>query len=213
MTDRNPHEIAPEQLRWTCDPSTLGFETTATVDPASRIIGQETAQDALLFGLQTTAPGQNIYVRGQRGTGRLTMVKLMLEQLALTTSDKRDICYVHNFRNPDRPRLVTLPPGCARPFNRRIQELAKFVQDGLVKALDSEPYALQRAELKAKHKEKIAAISESLENDLQENDMALVPIQQGNVSVPVIAPLVDGKPVQPNQFQKLIQEGKADESQ
>ena len=213
MTKKHETELNADQLRWICDPSIFEFETTAQVDHQSLLVGQQTARDALMFGILCDAPDQNVYVRGARGTGRLTMVKRMLESLCPTTTKKRDICYVHNFKNPDRPRLVLLKPGAAKEFSRRIFDIAKFIEDGLIKALDSEPFASERQKMKDEFQESIAALSAPLEEDLAKNDMALVPIQQGNMSIPVIFPLVDGQPVQPEQFQELIKEGKANQEQ
>lgn len=213
MTRKHELELSPDELRWQCDASKLGFKDTGTVDPAGEIVGQKTAQDALAFGILCEAPGQNVYVRGARGTGRLTMVRKLLDDLAPTTDKKRDFCYVHNFKNPDRPRLITLDPGTAKEFARLIRDIALFIDDGLLKALDSEPFASERTKMKEEFQQKIAEISGPLEASLAENNMAMVSIQQGNMSVPVIFPLVEGQPVQPEQFQKLIKEGKASQEQ
>ncbi len=213
MTERQRLELAADELRWKCDLSVLDFESTKTLDPESEILGQDTARDALRFGILCHAPDQNIYVRGARGTGRRTMVKRMLAELSPSTKKKRDFCYVHHFKNPDRPRLITLQPGTAREFARQVQDIARFIEDGLRKALDSEPFVSERVRMKEEYQEKIAGITGPLEEDLAANDMALVTIQQGNMSVPVIFPLVDGEPVQPEQFQELIKEGKASQEQ
>ncbi len=209
----HPLEVEPDDLRWRVDHSLLDFETTDDVDPAREVIGQETAREALLFGLQCDAPGQNIYVRGPRGTGRLKMVTRMLEELSPKTDKKRDYCYVHDFKRPDRPRLLTLPAGTAKKFCKRVAELAEFVQQGLIKSLDSEPYVSQRAELKEKFQNKMQAISEPLEKDLAENNMALVSMQQGPMTVPMIFPVIDDQPIPPDQYRELIKQGKASQEQ
>ena len=205
--------LAPSELRWHCDESVLDFETTDSLDPSTVIVGQDTAREALLFGMLCNAPGQNVFVRGVPGTGRLTIVQEMLAELKPSTDCKRDYCYVHNFGAPERPRLIVLPAGRARAFQRRIGELARFVKENLIKALESEPFASQRQRLKETVKQKIAGISGPLEKDLAENRMAMVTVQQGPMTAPVIFPLVDGKPVQPDQLAELVAEGKADEQQ
>src|SRR5262245_47992992 len=124
--------VSAEQLRWSCDVSQLGFNTTEEVDPASEVFGQATAENALRFGILCDAPGQNVYVRGQRGSGRLLLVRSMLEKLNLKTTEKRDRCFVHNFKQANRPRLIALAPGTARDFRRRVLDLAEFAQSDLV---------------------------------------------------------------------------------
>jgi len=213
MSQKKELELTAEQLRWQCDTSWFDREGQPDSDSVTDVIGQQTARDALNFGLLCDAPGQNIYVRVARGTGRRTLVKNLLKELAPKTDSKRDFCYVHHFKNPDRPRLITLRAGQAKAFRKQIHDIAKFIESGLMKALDSEPFASERTQMKAEYQAQIAAISQPLESDLAENEMALVSIQQGNMSVPVIFPLVEGNPVKPEQFQDLIKEGKASQEQ
>ena len=213
MSQKKDLELTAEQLRWQCDTSWFDREGQPGSDSVTDVIGQQTARDALTFGILCDAPGQNIYVRGARGTGRRTLVKNLLKELAPKTDGKRDFCYVHHFKNPDRPRLITLGAGQAKAFRKQIHDIAKFIESGLMKALDSEPFASERTQMKAEYQAQIAAISQPLESDLAENEMALVSIQQGNMSVPVIFPLVEGNPVKPEQFQDLIKEGKASQEQ
>ena len=116
-------------LRWRCDPKTLPFDSTADIEPITGVIGQDSAVDALKFGLETNAPGQNVFVRGITGTGRMTLIRRMLEQTRLACPAVRDRCYVHNFAQPDRPRLLTLYRGQGNPFQHRMDELADFIRD------------------------------------------------------------------------------------
>jgi ABC-type uncharacterized transport system fused permease/ATPase subunit len=67
-----------DALRWRVDESTLGFTSTSEIDPAEGIIGQPVAMEALRFGVESNAPGQNIYVRGTNGTGRTSLVRSLL---------------------------------------------------------------------------------------------------------------------------------------
>ena len=63
--DRGPVSALPaEVLRWTCDPAKLAFESTQDVEPITGVVGQDDAVEALRFGLETNAPGQNVFVRG-----------------------------------------------------------------------------------------------------------------------------------------------------
>ena len=70
-----------EALRWRCPDEALQFETTDEVDPIAGIIGQSSAMEALQFGLEIDAPGQNIFIRGLTGTGRMALVRRLLELL------------------------------------------------------------------------------------------------------------------------------------
>ena len=201
--------LSGDEVRWKCDPSTFDFETTNDVDPAINIVGQPAAYDALMFGVQCEAPGQNVYVRGSQGTGRNRMVSKMLEELKPTTSKKCDYCYVHNFKRPQSPRLITLPPGQGPMFRKVVSELVDFIENGLRKAIDSEPNISQLTELREKIQNEVKAISQPMEDELADSNLALVPIQNGPVTQTVIMPTIEGEPIPPQQLKALIEEGKA----
>lgn len=207
MTPAHPTELSAAELRWRCDAETFEFDTTVDVSPVSSVVGQPAASEALRFGLECDAPGQNIYVRGTRGTGRMTMVRRLLDELAPVTDAKRDRCYVHNFSRPDRPRLISLPAGQARGFRREIVELAECIRDDLVKALDAEPYRSERQAIQARVQQDVNGITAPLEQELHQAGMALVSAQQGPVSQTVILPLVEGQPVPLQQFRQLVAQG------
>ena len=97
-----------EDLRWECDTALLDFQTTADLDPAGDVLGQTTAQEALEFGIRCLSPGQNVFVRGRRGTGRIRMVRQLIKKLAPSTERLSDYCYVFNFDRHDKPRLLSL---------------------------------------------------------------------------------------------------------
>ena len=210
---KHPDELTSEQLRWTCNLDILPFETTAEVDPAQGVVGQPTAMQALKFGLQCLVRGQNVYVRGARGTGRLLMVHQILDELRPQTSEKRDFCYVHNFQRPDHPRLITLPPGTAPDFRHQVLQLIEYLEEGLGKALESEPHLSRRQAVQEKVQAEIETVTGPLEADLKASGMALVATQQGPASQTMILPLVEGQPVPLEQLRQLVSQGKAPQQQ
>src|SRR5271155_3233102 len=105
--------LPPEKLRWHCDPARIPFETTADVEPNHGDMGQERALRALRMGVELTAPGYNLFVCGLSGTSRGGMIVRMVEEMRPQCEPAPDRCYVNNFKNADRPRLLTLPRGQA----------------------------------------------------------------------------------------------------
>jgi hypothetical protein len=203
--------LRPDQLRWYCSHDLLPFETTADIDPAEGVVGQPTAKEALRFGLQCLTRGQNIYVRGARGTGRIDMVHQLLAELAPATDDKRDFCYVHNFQRPDHPRLITLPPGQAYRFRQTILKLVDFFAEGLRSTLESEPHLSRRQAIQEEIQKQVREISLPLEDDLKQAGLALVSVPQGQSSQTMILPVLDGEPMPPEQLRLLIDQGKVPE--
>ncbi len=203
MTDA----LSPDALRWCVDPAQLNFRSTAEVTPEPEVIGQPLAADALRFGLDCKAPGQNVFVRGIRGTGRLTMVEGVLKELRPRCQDQRDRCYVHNFSQPDRPRLIDLPRGQARPLRRALREMADFVASGLGDAMNSQHLQAARSTLQEEAQHEVNQITSPFEEELRSQDLALVQVKTPQGNQAAIFPLLEGQPVQPEQFQALVRKG------
>lgn len=202
-----------EALRWRCDPRTLPFESTAEVEPITGVVGQESAVEALRFGLETNAPGQNVFVRGISGTGRMTLLRRMLEQIRLNCPTTRDRCYVHNFVQPDRPRLLTLPRGEGAAFQRKLDEFADFIRDELKSSLSSQAMATKRNLLERDTQRRIEQAVEPFERALHEAGLALVSFQAGPVVQSALVPRIDGKPVPPEEYEQMRAGGQISDEQ
>ncbi|TMG67970.1 MAG: ATP-dependent protease, partial [Chloroflexi bacterium] len=117
------HLLPIQELRWRCDPATLGFETTEVVSPLDGVAGQERAADAIKLALRITAPDYNVFVAGPPGTGRLAVTLDLLRAAAAARPAASDWCYLENFREPDRPIAVELPAGKGRELKADLDEL------------------------------------------------------------------------------------------
>jgi ATP-dependent Lon protease len=208
---RHYESLSPDALRWRCDPNTLPFASTAELRPVDGVIGQDIAVEALRFGLEIYAPGQNVFVRGLTGTGRMTLVRRLLEEMQPSTPRTKDCCYVHNFAQPDRPRLITVPRGRGQAFRRRADELADFIRDELETALNSEGLEARRAALEQEAQKQIDVITAPFEKSLHEAGLGLVSLQVGPVAQAALFPLFDDKPVPPEEWEQLRAAGKVSE--
>ena len=79
---RTGKPLSAAALRWCCDSLLPSFETTDEIEPNTGVIGQDDAIEALSYGLEVFAPGQNIYVRGIASTGRKSLVRQLLEDIS-----------------------------------------------------------------------------------------------------------------------------------
>ena len=212
MSQNNTSMIVPsDQLRWQCPLDLLNFESTKDIPPSREIHGQQTAWEALKFGIECSAPGQNVYVRGQSGTGRTSMIRQLLEDYQPQEVKKYDRCYVHNFARPERPRLITLPAGTACEFRNQIREFGRYVKEELNEALNADYLLARRTAIQTSAQEEIQQLKSPLEADLKKAGMALVSLQAGQMMQTTIFPLVDNEPVAPEQFNQLVLQGKVSE--
>lgn len=200
-------KLEPAQLRWRFDASELAFNTTDEVDPATGVVGQPVALEAMRFGVECDAPGQNIYVRGLTGTGRMTLVQSVLEQLDPKPSRQLDRCYVHNFSRPDRPRLLTLEAGQGPKLRRRMREAAEFIENRLDDVLEGPVAKARLSKIQEQTHATIKSITEPLEKELHSKGLTLVQLQNGPVAQTAVFPMRDGKPLPPDDYHKQILDG------
>ena len=78
---KSVNEVPVDKLRWRLDPATLSFETTEDLKPLKEIIGQKRGVEAFRFGMGMDKPGYNVFVTGTSGTGRMSTVKKLLEEM------------------------------------------------------------------------------------------------------------------------------------
>ncbi len=200
-------------LRWHCDPQQFGFETTLDVEPLEGVVGQDAAMEALRFGLEINAPGQNIFVRGLTGTGRSTLLRRLLESIRPDVQRAPDRAYVHNFETPDRPRLITLPRGEGTAFRKGVEDFVSFVREELAPALGSDLVRGGVNEIERKTQSAVEAVGKPFDEKLRGAGLTLVQVQMGSSTRPLIVPLIDDEAASPEKMDELRKEGKITEEE
>ncbi len=196
------------KLRWHCPRNRFPFRSTAQLEPLQKVIGQGEALDALRFGLSSQVKEHHVFVRGLSGTGRSTLVKRILHEMRFECPSLRDHCYVHNFVQPDQPRLISLPKGKGGLFRRHMDRFAAFIREGLPELLNSDSVAARRKALEATAEEKMQSILEPFEKALARAGLGLVTVQKEAMAQKAIFPLVENQPVAPEEFERLHAEGR-----
>ncbi len=205
--------IPPEKLRWQPAGSSLRDTSTHKAARASGIVGQDEARLALRFALTTSGHHHNAYLRGPEGSGRRTLIRSLLEELKPEPRRSQDFCYVHNFANPDRPRLIVLAGGQGRQFQHAMTRISLFVRDRLPEILKNDPIRSRREARKEAAEREIRLKVKPLENKLKGDGLALMRTQSGPTSRVSIYPLVMGKPVSPEEYRNLVTQGQAREEE
>lgn len=213
LSIENKTKLQWQQVRWVCDTSQLRFETTKDIAAANTIVGQEEALEALEYSLESRAFGQNAFVRGLYGSDRMKMIALMLQKNNPQMPIKHDQCYVANFHQLDRPRLITLNAGDAKFFKRWMKKFSDFVTKDLNDRIDSEDLKTKKSALEEKAAQQIKLISRPFDQKLTKDKLILVNYKTETGLQSIISPLHDGKPIDPQQWQKLIDSDKINEEQ
>jgi predicted ATP-dependent protease len=155
-------KVLPAELRLTVDPTALGFaDTSELLQHPLPWIGQERAEQAARFGLAMDQPDYNLFVLGEVGSGRTTLLCQMMRELAASRPVPPDLCYLHNFDAPEHPRALRMPPGQGRQLRSLMQQLVKTLQAEIPKRLGGEDFRAESEHLQKTYKaEEARAYSE-----------------------------------------------------
>src|SRR5574337_443507 len=201
-------ELAPEKLRWRCDPARIPFETTAQAEPLEGVIGQDRALRALKMGVELAAPGYNVFVCGLAGTSRGGMIVRMIEEIQPSTKPSADRCYVNNFKSPDRPRLLVLPPGQANAFKKDMLSGIEFLRRRIPQVFEGEPFQRQKGRIVDRFTAREKELMDDFTRRIAREQFALGHMQVGAVALPEIFPVLEGQMVPIEDVPKLVHEGK-----
>ncbi|MGH2375229.1 MAG: AAA family ATPase, partial [bacterium] len=191
---RASRRVSAEQVRWTCWPESLSFDTTADLPVGESIVGQERAVHAIDFGLTVPQPGYNIFVSGPVGTGRNTYALTKVTKVAGGRPIPSDWIYVHNFSQPDQPIAISLSAGEGARFRREVERLVDDLKDAIRKLLASETFETRRSGVVQQFEQQANAIWRDLEQEARRQGFALqrTPVGIGTVPIsPAGEPLTD----------------------
>jgi len=208
MVNKNLETVPVEKLRWQCNPDLLPDETTEAIEPCREIIGQERALEAIHLGLDIGSIGYNIFITGLTGTGRFTTIKCVLEEMDVKGKIPNDLCYVNNFKNPDMPHMLILPAGQGNALKKEMETLIESLKKKIPLSFENETYLNKKKEVVERYRNKQAEIFREFEKKVNKEGFTLVQIQMGPYSRPGIFPLVEGNPVNIEQLDAMVEEGK-----
>lgn len=173
-----------DKLRWNCDPELLGFETTEELPDFNDAIGQKRALRSIDFGLGVDAPGFNLYISGETGTGRTTTIASILSKRAKNEPKPHDWVYVNNFKDNDSAISLDLPAGMGSELSTDMKELIEAFRKDIPKALESSEYENRRAELLEGYQAATNNLFQDLEKAAEKLGFALQRTVSGLVVVP-----------------------------
>lgn len=194
-----PRPLAVSELRRSVDPVTLGFKTTAELEPSLGLIGQERALKAIQFGTTIRNHDFNVFVLGPAASGKTTAVRQYLERRAGETSAPADWIYVNNFEAPNQPRAIKLPPGRARPLAKGMIGAIDELRNTLPAMFEGEDYQARRRAIEEEFRSGQEEALEALNKKAQAQNIAVLRTPTGFA----MAPMHEGKIVKPEVFNTL----------
>jgi lon-related putative ATP-dependent protease len=198
--------IERSELYHHCDPSRLGFETTAELEPLGQIIGQKRALEAVEFGTEIRQDGYNLYAMGPSGSGKHSVISELLEQRAQDEAIPSDWVYVNNFHDSRKPIAIELEPGQALDFKDDVDELLELLKTIIPTIFESNEYRTEKEAINQHYLDEQTGIFTYLQNEADAHGVSMNTTSTTRVT---FVPMEDGKVISHDEFETLDDEKKA----
>jgi len=202
-------KVPIDRLRWKLDPATLPFETTEDIEPLREIVGQRRGVEAFRFGMGMNKEGYNVFVTGMPGSGRLSTVRKLLEEISEKNGKlPDDLCYVNNFKKTESPLLLKFEAGKGAQFKKDVHDFIEILKKQIPQLFESQDYMNRKKEVMEEYEKKGKSFFKELETRVKDQGFALVDVQMGQFKRPEVMPLIDGQPMPLDQVEQLVEKGR-----
>ncbi len=196
---RQAEPLPVSELRRIVDPKSLGFKTTAELEPITGLIGQERALRAIEFSATIKASDFNMFVLGPPASGKSTAVRTYLERKAKAEPTPDDWVYVNNFENFNRPLALRLPHGRAKQLASGMVAVIDELRTTVPATFEGEEYQSRRRVIDETFRSGQEEAFEALNRKAMAQNIAVMRTPNGFA----MAPTHEGKVVKPEVFSQL----------
>ena len=197
-------KLSSNQLYRKCDPSKFDFNSTADLQERLSALGQDRAIKAVELGINIKSKGYNLFCFGPEGTGKMSLVKRILEKEAVLRPTPTDWAYVYNFDEPHKPNAICFTAGVAADFADDVDDLIDELKNCLPAITQSEEYKAALEIIREKYKSKKDDYIKLLQKKARGKSVSLLHMPVGIV----VAPVKDGEVLSPEAFEQLSPEDK-----
>jgi predicted ATP-dependent protease len=195
----NPLKLPIEALKLNID--LTGFEFPPAPRLQNAILGQDRARSALEFGVAMPNAGYNIFVMGEPGLGRVSLISNHLNAIAQTLPAPSSYAYVDNFENSREPIAVELPAEYGQAFSKAIEKLIDNLLATFPAVFESPAYQQKKSALERQLSQAYNNAIDLVDKKAQNLSIALF---KDNDTI-TFAPIRDNKTLNEEQFTQLPQ--------
>jgi lon-related putative ATP-dependent protease len=167
------YQLAADQLSYNCDLGEYGIATTAELEGAFRLGGQDRALAALDFGLQINQAGYNIYALNFRADDELEYILQEIKDVASGEEQAADLCYVYNFSDGDQPLALEFPAGTGSQFKEKLETIVEEIKEAIDNLFSSERYNKQQRRIKNEYQSKTNELLNGVKEEVKEKGYLL----------------------------------------
>ena len=176
------------------------------------IIGQPRALRALRLAIDIDGKGYNIFATGLAGTGKRTAIMKVLKDFHPRKSRLYDRAYVHNFKQPDKPRLLTFSPGDGTKFRSAMVELIDSFRRIITALSVDQNYKSERDKLVLQAEGRETQAVTEFEQRLNQEGFEIVQVEEDDDQRTDIAPIIQGESASFDELQRLVSKGELEKS-
>jgi predicted ATP-dependent protease len=192
-------KLPSDALKLTIDLADVDLEAVSA--PQYNILGQPRAQSALEFGIAMPNEGYNVFVMGEPGLGRLSMVTSHLNELCRNLPTPSSYAYVDNFGNQREPLAIPLPPGLGRQFCNDIEDLIDNLLVTFPAVFESPSYQQKKSAIERSFNQAYNNAIDLVDKKSRSKSIALFRENEGVTFVPI----KNNKSLDEDQFAELPQ--------
>ena len=182
-------ELKVKELYNKCNKSIFSFKNTEEAKKTNQIILQGRALSAIDTALGIEEEGFNLFVMGEKGRGKHSLIKKILETKSKNGKNIYDWCYVNNFNDDNKPIIIKLKAGLAKSFKKSMLNLVENLKIKITQVLKSKKYLNQKKSLEKYTKEEQDKLFNKLKSLALQENISISDTPNGIV----IASLKEGK--------------------
>ncbi|MFT5009152.1 MAG: putative ATP-dependent protease [Granulosicoccus sp.] len=198
--------LAVTDLSAHIDLSHLNIESTSDLEGVSNFLGQPRAKKSLEFGIAMRGSGYNLYVMGDAGTGRQSLVSKYVRELAESQPAPSEWAYINNFDTPREPEALELPAGRGEELKAQISQFVNDLLDTFPATFENPSYQRKRTAIERDFNQKYDAAMKVVERFANDKEVAVVS-DGGSV---LLLPIVEGQALDDTEFAQLPEERRSE---
>ena len=173
-------------------------------DTSPLIQFQHRAIKSLNLALSIDAPGYNVYLSGEVGTGKEALAKEIAQNFAKYKPTPPDQVYVYNFDEPKTPLLFLFEPGQATVFKQEMALLVEELSAELPKTLSHQAFEDSKSAISKLYTQKRDEVIKHISEEAKKYDFGVKATGTGIYFMPI----VDGVIITEEEYNNLAEEQK-----
>lgn len=194
-----PSSLSADSLSLQLGPDDLRFRTTAELPCRQGFLGHRRATEAIEFALAMPGSGYNLFVLGETGTGRISLLEYLLQNAARVQPAPPDWLYVNHFEEVREPAPLQVPAGLGAALAADVEALIDALLWSVWTAFENPAHLRRKANLERVFKQRYDAALDRVAE--RAGSAGIVMFRNGETVS--FSPLKDGVPVDDAAFSAL----------